>query len=275
MLQGAANGYALVFLSVLIGVWLLWFVVAAKRWRDLVLIGVTTIVAVLPLAPILLRYIHAHQYYGMVRGIEEIKAFSADISAVLCAPPALTFWGWIRVGCRPEGELFPGVAAFVIFAAAAISVLKWGPSSAPAARPIRVAVRILYAIALAYAAIAISVWWFGPWAYDAGPLHISASTAVKPVLVSVFSALIALALPPGARLAARRASVLSFYLFATRADVAARTRSTFARHGSIDRIRRSLCMGDAASRRRRLARAGAVLDGGHSVPLGGDCAVPR
>ena len=30
MLQGAANGYALVFLSVLIGVWLLWFVVAAR-----------------------------------------------------------------------------------------------------------------------------------------------------------------------------------------------------------------------------------------------------
>jgi hypothetical protein len=76
-------------------------------------------------------------------------------------------------------------------------------------------VRILYGIALVYAAIAVSVWWFGPGAYEAGPLHVSASTAVKPVLVSVFSSLIALALPPGARLAARRASVLSFYLFST------------------------------------------------------------
>jgi hypothetical protein len=213
MLQGAANGYALIFLSVLIGVWVVWFVVASRRWRDVALIGLTTIVAVLPLAPILLRYVQAHEYYGMVRGVEEIKAFSADISAVLCAPPALTFWGWIRVGCRPEGELFPGVAVFGIFVAAAVSVLKWAPASAPPARPIRIAVRILYAVALFYAAIAISVWSFGPWTFELGPLHISASTAAKPVLVSIFSALIALALPPGARLAARRASTLSFYLF--------------------------------------------------------------
>jgi len=215
MLQGAANGYALVFLSVLVGVWLLWFVVTARRWRDLVMIAVTTVVAVLPLVPILLRYIHAHEYYGMIRGLEEIKAFSADIAAVVCAPPALTFWGWIRVGCRPEGELFPGVAGFAIFVAAAVSVLKWGPKSAPAPRPLRIVVRVLFGVALLYATIAASVWWFGPWTFETGPLHMSASTVVKPVLVSVFSALIALALPPGARLAARRVSTLSFYLFST------------------------------------------------------------
>ncbi len=177
------------------------------------MIAVTTVIAVLPLAPILLRYIQAHEYYGMIRGLEEIKAFSADISAVLCAPPALTVWGWIRVGCRPEGELFPGVAAFAMFVAAAVSVLKWGPVSVAPARPIRIAVRVLYAVALVYASIAVSVWWFGAWMFEFGPLHMSASTVAKPVLVSVFSALIALALPPGARLAARRASTLSFYLF--------------------------------------------------------------
>jgi len=215
MLQGAANGYALIFLSVLIGAWVVWFVIASRRWRELAMIAVTTVVAVLPLAPILLRYIRAHEYYGMIRGVEEIKAFSADISAVLCAPPALTFWGWIRVGCRPEGELFPGVAAFAIFAAAAVSVLKWGPASASPSRPIRIAVRILYGVALVYALIAVSVWWSGPWILELGPLHISSSTVAKPVLVSIFSALIALALPPGARLAARRASILSFYLFST------------------------------------------------------------
>jgi len=30
----AANGYALVYLSVLIGLWGLWFVVLSRRWRD-------------------------------------------------------------------------------------------------------------------------------------------------------------------------------------------------------------------------------------------------
>ena len=215
MLQGAANGYALVFLSVLIGLWGLWFVVAARRWRDMLMIAGTTVVAVLPLAPILARYIQAHQYYGMIRGAEEIKAFSADIAAVLCAPPALTFWGWIRVGCRPEGELFPGVAVFGLFVAAAVGVLKWGPAAAPASRPIRIGVGLFLTVAAVYAAIAASVWWFGPWTREIGPIHASASSVAKPVLVSVMSVLIAIALPPGARLAARHSAMVTFYVFAS------------------------------------------------------------
>jgi hypothetical protein len=211
-LQGTANGYLLVFLAVFIGVWVLWFVVAQRRWRDLAWITAATLVTVLPMAPILLRYIQAHQHYGMVRGIEEIKAFSADMAALLCAPPALTFWGWITAGCRPEGELFPGVAAFAIFVAAAVSVLKWGPAAAPAPRPVRWLVRLLLLVAAVYASIAISVWWRGPWTFDLGPLRASASSVAKPVLVSICSMLIAVALPPGARLAARRASTMSFYL---------------------------------------------------------------
>jgi hypothetical protein len=212
MLQGAANGYALVFLSVLIGLWVAWFVVAARRWRELAMIAVTTMLSVVPLAPILLRYIQAHNYYGMTRGVEEIKAFSADMAALLCAPPALTFWGWIRVGCRPEGELFPGVAVFALFAGAVVGVMKWGPAAAPASRPVRLAARLFFTVAIVYAAIALSVWWNGPWTYEVGPLHASASTVAKPVLVSVFSVLIAILLPPGARLAARRASTMTFYL---------------------------------------------------------------
>jgi hypothetical protein len=211
-LQGTANGYLLVFLSVFIGVWVLWFVIAQRRWRDFAAIAAATLLAALPLAPILVRYIQAHDYYGMVRDIEEVKVFSADMAALLCAPPALTFWGWIKVGCRPEGELFPGVAAFLIFAAAAASLLKWGPEAAPASRPVRLAVRLLTAVAVVYAAIAISVWWSGPWTFAFGPLRGSASSVAKPVLVSICSLLIALALPPGARLAARRASTMSFYL---------------------------------------------------------------
>jgi hypothetical protein len=215
MLQGAANGYALVYLSVLIGLWGLWFVVLPGRWKDLAAIVVATIVAVLPLAPILLRYIQVHDYYGMVRGLEEIRSFSADISAILCAPPALAFWGWVRVGCRPEGELFPGIAVFAMFVAAAVSILRSGPPAAPPPKPIRIVIRILLAVATVYAAIAVSVWFLGPWTYEIGPLRASASSIAKPVLVSICSAVMALALPPGTRLAARRASTLSFYVLGT------------------------------------------------------------
>ena len=37
-LQAAANGYALVFFSVLVGVWVLWFVVLPRRWTALALL---------------------------------------------------------------------------------------------------------------------------------------------------------------------------------------------------------------------------------------------
>ncbi len=121
----------------------------------------TTVVAVLPLAPILFRYIRVHEYYGMVRGIEEIRAFSADISGVLCAPPALAFWGWVRVGCRPEGELFPGVAVFVHLRRRRREHPEVG-TAVPLRRPARSRsiIRLLLAVATVYAAIAVSVWWF-------------------------------------------------------------------------------------------------------------------
>lgn len=213
MLQGAANGYALVYLSVLVGLWGLWFVVAARRWRDMALIAGTTVAAVLPLAPILLRYIRAHQYYGMIRGVDEIKAFSADIAAVLCAPPALTFWGWIRVSCRAEGELFPGVAAFALFVAAVVGILKWGPVAKPAPRSVRLAVGLFLTVAAVYWVIAVSVWFAGPWTLQIGPIHASATSSAKAVFISVFAALISLALLPWVRAAARHASTGTFYVF--------------------------------------------------------------
>jgi hypothetical protein len=212
MLQGAANGYALVYLSILIGMWGLWFVVSARRWREMAAIAVATVVAVLPLAPILLRYIRAHEYYGMVRGIDEIKTFSADIAAVLCAPSTLTLWGWIRVECRAEGELFPGVAALALFVAACAGVMRWGPAATRPSRAIRIAVRTLVGVASVYVAIALSVWWVGPWTYEAGPMRASASTVVKPMLVAIGCVVIALASSPRVRLAARHSSTLTFYL---------------------------------------------------------------
>jgi len=114
VLQGASNGYALVMFSFLVGLWTLWFVLLSRKWRALAMIGLATVVAVLPLAPVLYRYTSVHSHFGFVRGYWEIRGFSADIAGVLCAPELLTFWGWVRVKCGPEGELFPGVALMLL-----------------------------------------------------------------------------------------------------------------------------------------------------------------
>jgi hypothetical protein len=215
MLQSAANGYALFFFSTLVGFWVLWFVVARRRWRALAMITIATVIALLPLAPVLYKYVTVHDRHGFVRGIDEIRSFSADVSALLCAPPNLTFWGWMRVNCRPEGELFPGVALFALFVVAILQVLGWG--KAAAAAPWRVLTwvnRLLLVIAGVYAAIVIAMLILGPWRLELGPIRISATNLQKPLLVFAGSLVSALLLSPGVREAARQASTLGFYLVA-------------------------------------------------------------
>jgi hypothetical protein len=225
-LQCAANGYALVFLSVLIGFWVLWFVVARRKWRELALIAAATIVAALPLVPILYTYVTVHDRHGFTRTIEEVRIFSADVAAVLCAPPSLTFWGWIRVACRAEGELFPGVAlaglclaaVLTAFAKASASLGVFGvmraarPPAAP--RAIAIVRRLLFVVAGVYAAVIMSVLVSGPWRIEWGLIRVSAASIRKPMLVLSMALIAALILSPRVRAAVRKSSTLSFYLLA-------------------------------------------------------------
>src|SRR5690606_8210115 len=107
----------------------------------------------------------------------------ADLSAVLCATPALTFWGWVGVFCRAEGELFPGAAVFGLFAAALVLTLRRGAgsrerSSAVARRAFRVVQTLLIAVCVVYALVVLSIVTRGPW--EIAPLGISATTIDKP-----------------------------------------------------------------------------------------------
>jgi hypothetical protein len=216
VLQSAANNYALVFFSLLIGFWVLWFVAARRRWRDLGLIALTTMLAALPLVLILITYVTVHDRQGFVRGIDEIRAFSADVAAVLCAPPALTFWGWVRVACRPEGELFPGFGLIALDVAALACVVGWwrGVRLAPSSKALVILRRLLFAVVGIYAAVIASVLIGGPWRIEWGWIRASAGSLYKPVLVLLLALAAALALSPGARASARRSSTTGFYLVA-------------------------------------------------------------
>jgi hypothetical protein len=216
LLQSAANNYALVFLSLLIGLWVLWFVVARRRWRQLGLIALATIVAALPLVPVLVTYVTVHDRYGFIRGIDEIRAFSADVAAVLCAPPALTVWGWVRVACQPEGELFPGLGLIALSLAALAGLVGWwhGVKARPSSPALAVVRRLLFAVVGVYAMVIASVLIGGPWRVEWGWFRASAGSLYKPVLVLLLALAAALALSPGARAAARRSSTTGFYLVA-------------------------------------------------------------
>jgi hypothetical protein len=216
VLQGASNGYALVYFSMLVGLWTLWFVVARRQWHALLMISITTIVAILPLAPVLYKYTTVHSRFGFMRGYFEIRNFSADIAALLCAPPTLTFWGWVHVLCKPEGELFPGVAVMlvVVLGLAVMLIRSWRSSPIDSGRIVTFLRRFLLFVTALYTLIVIVLLVLGPFQFAIGPLPIQASTLRKPLQVVIFSLILAMALSPGVRTAMRHWRDVGFYVVA-------------------------------------------------------------
>jgi len=217
MLQGAANGYALVFFSVLIGLWVVWFVVLRRDWRALAGIAAATIVAALPLVPILYEYVVVHGRNGFERSLGEIEAYSADVAAVLCAPSDLTVWGWLRVACKGEGELFPGLVVAALWAVACVQrMLRFRASTVlKGSRWLDRLARFVLGVGVLYLAIVASVVLIGPWRIDWGFLHASVSSIRKPSLVAITCLVIAFLLSPFVRSAAERSSTIGFYILAT------------------------------------------------------------
>ena len=216
VLQGASNGYALVMFSFLVGLWTLWFVILSRKWHALAMIGLATVVAVLPLAPVLYRYTSVHSHFGFVRGYWEIRGFSADIAGLLCAPELLTFWGWVRVKCGPEGELFPGVALMLLSVLGLVGMVvrSWRSESVESGTVVTWFRRVLLFVASVYTIVILVLLLLGPFMFDLGPLRIQASTYRKPVQVVTLTVLLALVLSPGVRAMVRQSRTMWFYLLA-------------------------------------------------------------
>ncbi len=216
LLQVSANAYYLVFFSVLVGLWVLWFVVLRRDWRGLLEVTGATALAAVPLVPVLWRYVVVHARHGFQRGLPEVQAFSADLLGVLCASEHLTFWGWLRIGCRIEAELFPGLTLAALTAVALVHALGWWPRVAVprTSIPVTVTRRIAAAAALLAVVVAGAVLVHGPLRYQAGPVRLSASSIGKPLVIAVVATALAFALSRRAGAALRRSETMTFYLFA-------------------------------------------------------------
>jgi hypothetical protein len=218
-LQAAANWYTLVLFSILIALWVLWFVIVPGRWRALGMIAAATLAASVPLAPIVYKYLTVHAYHGFERSVGEVRVYSADVAAVLCAPN-VTFWGWIRVACRAEGELFPGIALFALFVAALMLTLRQvrredqSDARPPAYRTVTFVSRFLIGIAAVYALVLLSVLVAGPWGLELGFVRVSASDIDKPLLIALAAGVAAVLLLLATDVRRRPQSIVSFYLFA-------------------------------------------------------------
>ena len=214
LLQALANLYSLYFLSALVALWAVWFVVVPGRWLQLRDMAIATLVAAVPLAPTLAMYVSVHARHGFVRSAEEAQTFSADFMGLLCAPSEAALWHWLRVGCRPESALFPGLA-LVMLVGVAVAALRRESSHEP--RPVP-AVRLLRGVVAGIAAIGalgtLSVMTLGPWRIEVAGVRLSASEVDKPLVIMAVAGLIALLLSPTAVNIVRRRSIAGFYLCA-------------------------------------------------------------
>jgi F5/8 type C domain len=216
VLQGASNGYALVMFSFLVGLWTLWFVILSRNWHALAMIALATVVAVLPLAPVLYKYTSVHSHFGFERGYWEIRGFSADIAGLLCAPQLLTFWGWVRVKCGPEGELFPGVALMLLSIVGLVGMIvrSWRSEVVHSGTVVTWFRRVLLFVAAVYTVVILVLLVSGPFMFELGALRVQASTFRKPVQVVTLTVLLALVLSPGVRAMVRQSRTMWFYLLA-------------------------------------------------------------
>jgi hypothetical protein len=160
LIQGLSNGYYLFFAPVMVALWLLWF----PRWRRVDRRGLTLVgimfVASLPFVPLLLKYREVHEALGLTRGAAEIASLSATPASFLSPPWMLAFWPPQRVPAR-EDDLFPGVTALLVIAAAAVAAAMSGRW--------RTGVRDRTPLAFyAGAAVIMAALTFGPGGPDAG-----------------------------------------------------------------------------------------------------------
>jgi hypothetical protein len=210
VLQGLCSSYYLLFFSVMLGLWILWFV----SWRDrraLLAIAAASAGAMAALSPIAVGYSRVHSYYGLGRPLGEIVRFSADVTGLFSASSLLALWGWTARWARPEGELFPG--ATVTALAVTGATLAWRRRTG---RDDLGRVRTwLVAGACVSATVAVCGWTFSPWRIDVPGFHISSDTPFKPLSLAALALVVWFGSSSHLRGAYARRSPLAFYLLAT------------------------------------------------------------
>lgn len=205
--QALVNGYAMFHLSILVGLWIVWFM---RPLRTAAPVMVAWSVAALLIAPVLWKYHVVQSSMHLVRDINEIKRFGAELHHFLAAPKFLVLWGRVLNAGRSETALFPGLTVVVLAAVALLPyVTRMRLGDGQPEPPARWRKAAIWASAVA-AAVALSAVTLGPWAI--GPLTVR--DFHKPFSIAVGARLLAFLGGPWTRRMWRTESVVGFYVLA-------------------------------------------------------------
>ncbi len=206
IVQGLCSSYYLVFFSVLLGLWALWFIRAADAGA-LLRIVIAGLCAVAALAPLALGYARAHAQNLLERSLNEIVAFSADATSILTAHPTVRLWAWTARWGKSEGELFPGITILILVIAGAIAAWRRG---AVRDRLDRLSLWLL-PISAVCAAIAFLGWAYAPWRVEMPGLKIASDSPFKPMTLALLALAVWLGTSSRVRNAWARGSTFAFY----------------------------------------------------------------
>ena len=207
ILQGLTNGYYLVFVSVLLGAWLAWFVASMQHRGRAVQVLLAWALACACLAPVLLRYAQWHARYGLRRRIEEIESLSADVLGLFGTPQGLAHWPG-ATSFAPESCLFPGLTLSVILVSFLIASRRRKPADEGRAAFLFAAMAAFAAATAAATAVT------GPWRWALGGLTLSVKALSKPLAIALYGLILTAISSRSLRNAWQRGSVPAFYLLA-------------------------------------------------------------
>jgi F5/8 type C domain len=212
LLQGLCNGYYLLFFTVFVAIWILWFASPWSRLRPFIAISVAWLAAAVPMLPLLLHYRDVHAAFGFTRDFGTIRGYGADVAGLLFASHHLALWGSLDVFRRGEGELFPGLTIVLLVLAGVLFVRDPKP---PVVGNWAMARRVLGILALMTGLVSLSAVVMGPWRFEPFGIRVlSVTNPIKPLTVSLALALILGLTSPGFRRTFAARSVLGFYALA-------------------------------------------------------------
>jgi hypothetical protein len=209
VLQGLTNGYYLVYVSVLLGLWVAWFgrSAAPRRVAELVLAWAA---AVACLAPVLVQYARWHARYAFERTLGEIEALSADVLSLLVPAPGLAHWAGNR-SLASEAYLFPGATLPLVLAVFLLGWLRRKEAGEGRATAVFVGVAAVAAVTAGVTALT------GPWRLSFAGLSLSVKALAKPLAVAFYALVFAALSSRSVRGAWKRGSVPAFYVLGTAA----------------------------------------------------------
>jgi hypothetical protein len=204
VMQNLSCGYYLLYFSPFAAAYVLCELIARGQWRSLrvwrdVAAAAAGVAAVT--VPFFLPYLTLRELTPSTRTLAEVARYSADVYSYFTAFSEHPIWGGLQAFPKPEGQLFPGLAAVFL---AVIGIAFHWPGRSDARPPARHRGRtaltaLLLATAAVHIALFVAVLFGRRFAFDLGVSVLRISDATQLLMRAAVAGTLVLVLSPGAR----------------------------------------------------------------------------